>query len=294
MTDRQIIEAHRRAGRALTVAGVQSFVREEGEGPAVVCVHGMWGSSFLYRRLVHELAGRGLRGIAFDLPGFALAERPAGFDYTWTGLGAFARAAVDRLGLDRFHLVVHDIGGPVGFELAASEPRRIASLTMLNTVIDVTEFVPPWTMRPFRHRGLGELWLAALNRPMFRYLMRLQGIGDPTAVSDAELDAYLRLAMGPDRGRTFLKIARGAQSTADKQARYRAAVREVPYPVQIVWGADDPAMPLATYGRRAQTITGAPDLHTVPAKHFPQVDQAPAVAEHIATIAAASRKCPPP
>lgn len=33
----------------------------------------------------------------------------------------FAVAAVDVLELDRFHLVVHDIGGPVGFELASKE-----------------------------------------------------------------------------------------------------------------------------------------------------------------------------
>src|SRR5579859_7523025 len=114
-----LLDAHRNAGRAFTAARVGSFVREEGSGPAVVCVHGMWGSSFLYRKVLHELAARDLRGIAWDLPGFGFAERPPDYDYSWTGLGRFCVAAVDALGLDRFHLVVHDIGGPVGFELAA-------------------------------------------------------------------------------------------------------------------------------------------------------------------------------
>jgi pimeloyl-ACP methyl ester carboxylesterase len=54
------------------------------------------------------------------------------FDFTFAGLGRFAEAAVDALGLDRFHLVVHDAGGPVGFELAASAPGRVRSLTILN------------------------------------------------------------------------------------------------------------------------------------------------------------------
>jgi pimeloyl-ACP methyl ester carboxylesterase len=35
----------------------------------VVCLHGVPASSFLYRKLIVELAARGLRGIAFDLPG---------------------------------------------------------------------------------------------------------------------------------------------------------------------------------------------------------------------------------
>lgn len=68
---------------------------------------------------------------------------PAAHDYSWTSLGHFCADAADTLNLDRFHLVVHDIGGPVGFELAAARPGRIASLTILNTVVDVTGWTRP-------------------------------------------------------------------------------------------------------------------------------------------------------
>ena len=222
---------------------------------------------------------------AANAAGFGLADRPAGYDYSWTGLGRFCVAAVDELGLDRFHLVVHDIGGPVGFELATAMPTRIASLTLLNTTIDVADFRSPWTMEPFRHRGIGELWMASLTAPAFRFLMRLQGIGDPAAVSRAELDTYLALIKGPDHGRAFLQIMRITERTVAKQARYRAAVRNVPYPVQAVWAADDPAMTLAGYGEKARAAAGLARLHTVPGKHFPQEDQAPAIASQIAEFA---------
>jgi haloalkane dehalogenase len=280
-----VLEAHRRAGRYFEAAGVRSFAREQGTGPAVLCIHGMIGTSFLYRKVLAELAARGLRGVAFDLPGFGLAERPPGYDYSWPGLGKFCVAAVDELGLDRFHLVVHDIGGPVGFELAAAVPGRVASLTMLNTTVDVTDFKSPWTMEPFRHRGLGEAWMRSLNPPAFRFLMRLQGIGDPAAVSKAELDTYLALVKGPDHGRAFLQIMRSSQRSAQEQARYRAAVGDVPYPVQGVWAADDPTMTLAVYGEKARAAAGLPRLYTVPGKHFPQEDQAPAIAAKIAELA---------
>ena len=280
-----VLAAHQQAGRYFAAAGVRSFVREQGEGPTVLCIHGMIGSSFLYRKVLAELAARGLRGVAFDLPGFGLAGRPAGYDYSWTGLGKFCVAAVDELGLGRFHLVVHDIGGPVGFELAAAVPGRIASLTLLNTTIDVTDFKSPWTMEPFRHRGVGELWMRSLNPPAFRFLMRLQGIGDPASVSKAELNAYLALIKGPDRGRAFLQIMRSTERTPGKQAAYRAAVHDVPYPVQAVWAADDPAMTLAVYGEKARAAAGLAGLHVVPGKHFPQEDQAPAIAQQITELA---------
>jgi len=190
----------------------------------VVCIHGMLGSSFGYRKVLRELAARGLRGIAWDLPGFGLAERPPGHDYSWTSLGHFCIDAVNALNLDRFHLVVHDIGGPVGFELAAAHAQRIASLTILNTVVDVVGWTPPWTMRPFRWPVAGELWAASMAPPAFRFLMKLQGIGDVSQVSKAELNTYLALMKGNDRGRAFLKVSRSAQTTPEKQELYRQVV----------------------------------------------------------------------
>jgi len=280
-----VIDAHRTAGATFTAGGIRSFLRTEGDGEPVVCIHGMLGSSFGYRKLLRELAARGFRGMAWDLPGFGLAERPAAHDYSWTSLGLFCADAVDTLNLDRFHLVVHDIGGPVGFELAAARPGRIASLTILNTVVDVIGWTPPWTMRPFRWPLIGELWAAGMAPPAFRFLMRLQGIGDFSQVSKAEINAYLALMKGNDRGRAFLKVSRSAQATAGKQELYRRIVGSRSYPVQVVWAAQDPAMPVGTYGEKARAAAGLSAIDRIPGKHFPQEDQAPAIAARIAAIA---------
>src|SRR2546421_11455519 len=114
----EAIEEHRSAGREFEAAGVASFVREQGDGEPVVLMHGIPASSFLYRKVLPMLADRGLRGVAFDLPGLGLAERPAGFDYSWTGLGRWTGEAVDALGIERCHPGLHDVGGPVGLERA--------------------------------------------------------------------------------------------------------------------------------------------------------------------------------
>ena len=281
---RDVLEEHRRSGRAFSAAGVRSFVREAGSGPSVLCMHGMWGSSFLYRKVIRQLADRGMRGIAFDLPGFGLAERPKDYDYSWSGLGRFAVAAVKELQLERFHLVVYDIGGPVGFELASTLPDRVASLTIFNTMVDVTKFSPPWSMQPFRYRGLGEIWLKGLNKPMFRFLMRLQGVRDRDAVSKSELDAYLELMKGEDGGRSFLEVMRSTERTPEKETLYRAAVRDERYPVQIVWAADDPALKAGLYGERARAAAGLSHIELIPGKHFPHEDQPAVMAEHIAQI----------
>jgi pimeloyl-ACP methyl ester carboxylesterase len=281
-----VVAAHRAAGRHFEAAGLTSFTLDEGTGAPVVCMHGVPASAFLYRKVIAELATRGLRGVAFDLPGLGLADRPAEFDYSWTGLGRFSVAAVDALGLERFHLVVHDIGGPVGFELAAAMPERIASLTLLNTLVDVDVFKRPWSMEPFARRGIGPIYLRTLNKPAFRALMHLQGIEDASTVTRDEIDAYLDLLRVGDHGAAFLKIMRGFERTPEKRRLYTQVLRDGGYPVQIVWGAKDPALTLEVHGELARRAAGLERIHTVPAKHFLQEDQAPAVAEHVAGIVA--------
>jgi pimeloyl-ACP methyl ester carboxylesterase len=273
------------AGRHFHAGGVESFVRSAGEGEPVVCLHGVPASCFLYRKVIAELSERGLRGVAFDLPGLGLAERPAGYDYTWTGLGRFAAAAVDALELDRFHLVVHDIGGPVGCELAAAARERVLSLTVLNSPIEVDGFRRPWPMKPFARRGIGELYLLTLAKPAFRQLFYLQGLADRGAMAKEEIDAYVDLLKRGDGGRAFLKIMRGFERTAEKQRLYESVLRDVPYPVQIVWGELDPALTLEKHGEAARRIAGLDQVHRLPAKHFLQEDQAPAIAERVAAIA---------
>lgn len=281
-----MIERHRAAGREFEAAGVRSFVRQEGEGEPVVCVHGVPASSFLYRKVIGELAVRGLRGVAFDLPGLGLAERPEDFDYSWTGLGRFCAAAVDSLGLERFHLVLHDIGGPVGLELAAAMPERVRSLTLLNTMVEVDTFKRPWVMEPFARRGVGEAYLGTLTKPAFRMLMGRIGIADRSAVAGDELDAYVDLLKRGDRGRAFLRIMRGFERTREKRDLYLGVLRDAEYPVQVVWGAGDPALKLAVHGEQVRRAAGVEEVQTVPAKHFLQEDQAPAVAARVAGLAA--------
>jgi pimeloyl-ACP methyl ester carboxylesterase len=286
VTSADVVERHRAAGRTFAAAGVGSFVREEGAGEPVVCVHGVPASSFLYRKVLAELALRGLRGVAFDLPGLGLADRPADFDYTWTGLGRFCVAAVDALGLERFHLVVHDIGGPIGFEVAAARREQVASLTVLDTMVEVDVFKRPWSMEPFARRGIGELYLRTLTKPAFRAMMRLQGVADLRQVSGEEIDAYVDLLKRGDHGAAFLRIMRGFERTPAKRDLYRSTLRDVPYPVQVVWGTRDPALRIDVHGEDVRRAAGLATIHRVEAKHFLQEDQAPAIGERVATLVA--------
>lgn len=282
------IEAHRARGHEFTADGLRSFATDVGSGETVLMMHGVPASSFLYRKVSSELARRDHRAVSFDLPGMGFADRPLDRDYSWTGLGRFSIAAVDALKLDSFHLVVHDIGGPVGFELAAAYPERVRSLTILNTLIAVDGFVKPWVMRPFGIRGLGELWLATLNDWTLLPLMYMIGIKDRSATPRAEIAAYAQLLKRADRGRAFLKVMRGFEPTAEKERLYVDTLQKADYPIQIIWAKDDPALGVKTKGAATRRLLPGAEYHELPGKHFFQEEQPAAIAELISGIVARS------
>jgi haloalkane dehalogenase len=280
----EAIEQHRRAGREFRAGGVRSFVREQGEGETVVLMHGVPVSSYLYRKVVPLLAERGLRGVAFDLPGMGLAEKQGDFDYSWSGLGGWTGDAIDALGIDRCHLVLHDIGGPIALEWALRNPERVSSLTVLDTLIDVGHFRRVWTMDLAAPPVIGPLWVASVRPPVARWLFYLQGIGDRSATPAHEIDAHFALLHRDGGGRSFRKVIRGFELTEDKERFYTKGLREAGWPATILWADRDPA--LGEDRRRVFEDVLGMEAKEISAKHFLQEDQAPAVAETIAGVAA--------
>jgi pimeloyl-ACP methyl ester carboxylesterase len=282
---RGAIDVHRAAGRQFAAGGTTSFVREQGRGAPVVLLHGVPSSSFLYRKVIPELAQQGLRGVAFDFPGLGLADRPKEFDYSWSGLARWTGEAVDALGIERCHLVVHDIGGPIGFEWAIHHPERLHSLTSLNTMLDVADFRRHWTMAPFAVRGLGPLTLLSANRWLNAMLFYRYGVADRSAVPRHEAFAYTDLLKRQDGGRAFVQIVRGFELTEAKQRFLWDGLSGRPYPARIVWGERDPVL---DHERLAivQRVLRVEDPILLPAKHFLQEDHAAAVAQSIADLAA--------
>lgn len=273
------LAAHRIAGRHFTVAGIDSFVREQGSGETVVLMHGLPMSSFLYRKVIPRLAQHGYRALCFDLPGLGLADRPADFDYGIRGLGEFAAAAIDALGIDRFHLVVHDAGGPIGFQMVLGAPERVLSLTVLNTRVSMEH--PSFTGEIYgrlahRFRGI------VTSPRLFRELMHRVGIADTTAVTAEEIDVHRRLLLDADDGAACLRIMRALRRTDVGPWHDVVDRRFAPYPVDVAWAGQDPILSLQRFGLPMLQATHLPWIRVLAAKHCLQEDRPDEVAALIA------------
>ena len=108
--------------------------RDEGprDGPVVLLLHGSPGSRHDFRALTRKLADR-FRLIAPDLPGFGASSSRVP-NYSIRAHAAYCLDLLDRLGVDRVHLVGFSMGGGVGLELYEAAPERVASLTLLSAI----------------------------------------------------------------------------------------------------------------------------------------------------------------
>ncbi len=115
----------------IEVQGVGLEVEDHGEGLPVVLLHGFPLSSEIWagvRPAVEQVA----RLVTPDLRGFGRSDKPEG-SYGMDVLAGDVVALADRLGLDRFVLGGHSMGGYVGFQVAARIPERIAGLVLVDT-----------------------------------------------------------------------------------------------------------------------------------------------------------------
>ena len=101
----------------------------EHAGTPIVLIHGFGGDLQNWQFNQPDLATDRVV-YALDLPGHGGSSKTLpGTDVA--GLAAAVRGALAALGVERFHVVGHSLGGAVGLQLALDEPKRVASVTLV-------------------------------------------------------------------------------------------------------------------------------------------------------------------
>jgi len=144
--------------------GISLAVRDEGAGTPVVLLHGFPDSSYLWRHQIPPLVGAGFRAIAPDLRGLGDSDKPGEVDaYRMTTIARDVVALLDRLELERAHIVGHDFGANLAWVLAGLHPERVDRLAVMSVGHPNTQHEPAveqrekaWYMLWFQFEGLAE------------------------------------------------------------------------------------------------------------------------------------------
>ncbi len=113
--------------------GIRLAVYEQGEGPAVILLHGFPELAFSWRHQLAALAEAGYRAIAPDQRGYGKSSvQPRVSDYTVEKLIADTHGLLDALELSSAVFVGHDWGALLLWQMAMLAPERIDKLIILN------------------------------------------------------------------------------------------------------------------------------------------------------------------
>ena len=181
-------------------------------------------------------------GVAVDLPGFGRSGKPGDLGYTMGEYGAFVERFLDHLAIERVKLVVHDWGA-VGLVWAQANPQRVERLVITNAVPLLGGYRWHRTARLWRTPGLGELAMGASSRGVLRRATRTANATGP--LPEAFIDSIVAHFDEGTR-RAILRLYRSSPPAALERAG--VDLERVDAPALVVWGAQDPYIPLR-FGR---------------------------------------------
>ena len=222
----------------LSLARVQLHVVTAGAGDPVVLLHG-WPQSWHEWRKVMPLLAPSYQLIVPDLPGLGDSSRPAG-GYDKKTLASDLLEMVDRLGLQRFHLVGHDWGGPTAFALACAAPERVRTLAILDVTVpgigpDISQGGRRWHHAFHMTPELPEALVQGREREYLSWFFAAFS-WQRDAISAADVDEYVRCYSQPGAlAAGFAYYRNIPQDLADNQATLASGFR-LPMPVLALGG----------------------------------------------------------
>jgi pimeloyl-ACP methyl ester carboxylesterase len=119
--------------RFVTVDGLSIRYLEDGRGVPAILLHGasLGSSADVFRRNLRELGAKGIRAIAFDLPGFGKSD--ATDDLSAGYRKKIILKFMDALKLEKAALIAHSASGNAAVGIALEHPDRVSHLIVLGT-----------------------------------------------------------------------------------------------------------------------------------------------------------------
>ena len=118
-------------GSAIEIAYMDLRPRRP-NGRTVVLLHGKNFCGATWGDTAHALAVGGYRVVVIDQLGFCKSSKPAAFQYSFHQIGELDLKLIDSLGVDRFVLIGHSMGGMLATRMALIHPLRIERLVLVN------------------------------------------------------------------------------------------------------------------------------------------------------------------
>ncbi len=264
--------------RRVRAGGADVAVYEAGAtdaAPAALLLHGLghWADA-AWRPLVPYLDGA-RRYVAFDLPGFGASDKPD-VRYDAAYFRSVAAGVADALGIERFAVVGHSLGGFVAADFAATSGERITHLALI---------APAGFTRVPRHVAASVLALAlgpwfVRRTPSRGFVRRMveRAVFDRAAIDASVLDRAYALAGDDGVRRAFAGVYAASTDLFTGRRALHARFARYTGPVLCAWGRHDRYIPVRALAAVRRVYPQATVLVLERSAHLPAVEEPRALA----------------
>lgn len=246
---------------------------DKGKGPAIVLLHGVPTSGWLYRKMINPLVERGYRVIVPDMLGYGSSDSPEGFEiYNAENHAKRLLQLMEALGIETWSHVMHDAGGLWTWELIRQNPDKIERLVVLNTIIYEDGFYPPVRMKPggFAKTAMWAYRNGVTTNTLLKKLFK-EGLKENT-LNSLDVEGYKTPLL---EGKTDAMYYFFSQ-TCNELPDYTDVFENINVPVSVIWGIHDTMLQWPPQENRASRAlkVNSEDIHFIDEKHFIQETKA--------------------
>ncbi len=232
-----ILDEHQKAGKYVNVNGLNIFLRDEGIGETVVLVHGLFSTSYSFRKIIPILA-KTYRVVVPDLPGIGFSEKSEE-KYSHRMLAHFLSIFLNEISEDRVHLVTYDYGSAIAFLLLNDNPEKIKCITVISPF---THLESLWKYIPLfllNKKWIGNPLSSIMGRWFVKFIYNQFLLDKSTKLSDMEADDYHFLLFRRESRKNFLKFAQNIDRSIYARKDMESGMHKMIGGRQIILGKRD-------------------------------------------------------
>lgn len=222
--------------KTIKVDGRDVLYYTAGHGEPLVVIHGGGGDARSWAQNIEELAKK-YTVYAPDLPGYG-GSQPMEGHYYIPELTAFIARFTESIGLERFYLVGHSLGGGIALDFALMFPEKIRKLVLISSLClgrEIAFWIKLFTIPAFIN-VMGNLFMTATK-----------GIKWVAQQLDP---ARLVMEMTP----AAIMIGSSMTTWNSQTLVLEKRLTEIKMPTLLVWGGKDPIVPVIQAYRAAKMI----------------------------------------
>lgn len=250
--------------RRVDAQGIGTAYLDQGEGDAVVLVHGsgagVTASANWWANV--DVLSANARVIALELAGFGSTDSSVDGTYSISGWVDHLAAFLDALELESVHLVGNSLGGWISLEFARRYPARVQRMVLMGTGGAPS---PPGSMLR-QHQGY-EPDLAGMRQLLLDFVV------DESIVTDALVAHRFEASRTPEAAARFHATSAARARDRDADPLTEEKLRAVTHPTLLLHGREDRIIP-ATWSWTVHSWLANSDLHVFSnCGHWSQIER---------------------